>query len=131
MAKLRRHDWRSHRQISCTICDEVLPSRDHIVKHRQATHRMIRRQKCKYFPECLDGDECLFDHAGIASGSSVCPNGKDCVDQSCEFTEQQHKNENRTLCIFQANCNRIGCPYIHNVERRHFLVEDRRQNRRA
>ena len=130
MAKLRRHDWRSHRPIKCTLCDDTLESRQHIVKHRQAMHRMFRRQQCKYFPNCLDGDECIFDHNGKSSASVVCPNGKDCTDQACEFTEQQHRHESIALCMFQANCNRQECPYKHTVQRRHFLEEDKRRSRR-
>ena len=35
MSKLRRHDWRSHRQVSCNICDEVIESRQEISNHRK------------------------------------------------------------------------------------------------
>ena len=38
--KLRRHDWRSHRGIECTICTEKLASREEIKSHRQTKHQM-------------------------------------------------------------------------------------------
>ena len=89
MVKLRRHDWRSHREIKCNICDENLQSRDKISVHRQTKHQMFSRVKCKFYPECIDGDECFFEHnvgsdAPETDGRSYfCPNGENCNDQSC------------------------------------------------
>ena len=122
--KLRRHDWRSHRGIDCTICNEKLLSREEIKGHRQTKHKMFRKIACKFFPDCLDGDECLFEHENLKSDgldSSMCPNGLNCVDQSCVFSEQKHKRSNRELCRYQAKCNRSGCRFTHNVERTAFL----------
>ena len=91
MRKLRKHNWRCHRSIYCTIFAEKLDSRLEIVSYRQNKHQMFRNIACIYFPECFDGDECLFDH-----GSST------------------------VLCRFQSRCNRSGCQYKHNVSRRAF-----------
>ena len=41
MRQLRRHDWRSHRSIECTICSESLGSRQDITSHRQNKHNMF------------------------------------------------------------------------------------------
>ena len=39
MRKLRRHDWRCHRSIECTICSETLDSRQEIAGHRLNKHK--------------------------------------------------------------------------------------------
>ena len=31
MSKLRRHDWRSHREVECNVCGEILESRQIII----------------------------------------------------------------------------------------------------
>ena len=43
MSKLRRHDWRCHRQIECNICGEKLDSRKDISVHRQSKHQMFKK----------------------------------------------------------------------------------------
>ena len=45
MSKLRRHDWRSHRNIDCNICGELLESRKQISEHRRIVHKMTSRFK--------------------------------------------------------------------------------------
>ena len=56
---------------------------------------MFKKVFCKYFPACLDGDECLYEQdkdisvSGENDGLS-CPNGEKCNDQSCKFSEQGH-----------------------------------------
>ena len=62
MSKLRRHDWRSHRQVDCNICGETLQSRQLISEHRQEKHNIFRKLKCKFYPNCIDGSECFFIH---------------------------------------------------------------------
>ena len=124
MSQLRRHDWRSHREIECNICGENIQSRENIKSHRQTKHQMFKRIFCKYFPACLDGEECFFEHKKDFNVSEEydglsCPNGEKCVDQSCKFSEQRHTLT--ILCKFQANCNRLNCQYKHNVPRKAFL----------
>ena len=123
MSKLRRHDWRSHRSIECTICSEILENRQEITKHRQNTHKMFRTLTCKFYPNCYDGDECLFEHVeNMENSQEGCPNGQVCKDQECNFSEKEHINPIRNgLCKFQEKCNRISCPYKHIVLRKHFL----------
>ena len=125
MKKLRRHDWRAHRSIECTICNEMLPSRQDISMHRQAKHRMLRKMVCKFFPDCYDADECLFEHIFISNeenASRWCPRGESCSDQSCLFSENDHRKLDQVLlCKFQASCIRPGCQYRHNVARQAFL----------
>ena len=111
MRKLRRHDWRCHRSIECTICGEELESRQQITNHRQTKHKIFKITSCKFFPACYDGEECFFEHDGKNTG---CPNGISCQDQSCEYSEKDHKIiENKTNCKFQEKCDRSGCRYLH------------------
>ena len=122
MSLLRRHDWRCHRDIDCNMCGENLKSREYIKIHRENKHQIYQRTFCKYFPNCIDGDECLFEHAQEINGSSCCPNGQNCDDQSCKFSEQRHSTA-KVLCKFQTNCNRLNCPYTHSGTRKAFLGE--------
>ena len=129
MSKLRRHDWRSHREIECNICGDKLESRQDISLHRQIEHQMFRKVTCKFFPECIDGDECFFEHkdnnqAEMNKNSKnvdICPNGEKCSDQSCSYSEWKHIKGYNALCKFQANCNRVNCMFVHNVQRKAFL----------
>ena len=123
MRKLRRHDWRAHREIECSICMEMLTSRQELKDHRQQEHKMLRKIPCKFFPECYDGDECLFEHINLINGGTIksCPEGQNCSNQECLFTEKQHRNVNKIICKFQALCNRAGCQFTHKVQRKAFL----------
>ena len=122
MRKLRRHDWRNHRTIQCTICSEMLESRQDMTSHRQNKHKMFRKLPSRYFPDCYDGDECLFDHnIKEETNLSVCPNGQNCVDQSCSYSEQNHRSQRPNLCRFQEKCNRAGCLFKHMCVRNAFL----------
>ena len=78
---------------------------------------------CRYFPECFDGEECLYEHNTAENTGNVCPNGEKCSDQTCLFNEQQHKSPQQMFCRFQLRCNRSGCPYKHSTTRRAFLGE--------
>ena len=60
MSKLRRHDWRSHREVDCSICGDILASRQEIGCHRQNKHQLFRIASCKFYPNCIDGSECFF-----------------------------------------------------------------------
>ena len=65
ISKLRRHDWRSHREVDCTVCGERLESRQNISQHRKDKHQMFKIAKCKFFPQCIDADECFFTHNNV------------------------------------------------------------------
>ena len=129
MSKLRRHDWRSHREIECNICGEILGSRQDISNHRKMKNQIVKRQICKFYPECVDGDECFFVHKNTNEGEPssgrpfnfLCPAGKQCSDQSCQFSEQNHRDINEISCRFQENCNRANCLFKHEVQRKSFL----------
>ena len=127
MTLLRRHDWRSHREVDCNMCGDKIKSRSDIKKHREIKHQISQKVFCKYFPNCLDGEECLFLHESVPGGDSVCPEGEDCNNQSCNFSEQSHL-KTKLLCIFQANCNRLNCPFKHTVPRKAFLGEGFKSN---
>ena len=92
---------------------------------------MFNKVYCRYFPECLDGDECFFEHekdcnVGGANDGSYCLSGEKCNDQSCNFSEQKHSLIKP--CKFQANCTRLNCPFKHNVARKSFLEESSEKN---
>ena len=70
MSKLRRHDWRSHRQIDCNICGENLQSRQEISGHRKSVHQMYRKLKCRFYPDCIDDNKCLFEHEDESDSKS-------------------------------------------------------------
>ena len=132
MSKLRRHDWRSHREIECNICGEMLGSRQEISSHRQIEHQMSNKIICKFYPDCIDGDECFFEHEENRSKTSssnynldseTCPNGGKCDDQSCKFSEWKHLKSSQGLCKFKGNCSRMNCTFVHKVERKAFLGE--------
>ena len=126
MSLLRRHDWRSHREIDCNLCGETIESRQDIKKHRETKHQMFKKVFCKYYPECIDGDECFFEHERESNVYEAyealnCPDGEKCKNQSCNFSEQKHTSI--SICKFQANCNRLNCQFKHNVPRKAFLEE--------
>ena len=127
MNKLRRHDWRSHREIECNICGINLQSRQEISNHRKTEHQMFRRIKCRYYPDCIDEEECFFDHEDNSSSQSeenkngqnrYCTKGEKCQNQSCEVN---HMNVKNVMCRFQAKCNRSECMFKHIMERAAFL----------
>ena len=117
MSKLRRHDWRNHRQIECNICGEILESRQAISNHRKESHNIFRRMKCKYFPNCIDQEECFFIHEDESNQEAdeirqnrYCPESEKCQDQSCKYDESKHQNLNAIL-YFQSKCNKSNCMY--------------------
>ena len=93
MSKLRRHDWRSHREVDCSICGETLSSRQEIGCHRQNEHQLFWIANCKFFPNCIDENECFFKHDqdevhGESNRSKYfCKGGENCSDQSCSVSE--------------------------------------------
>ena len=130
ISKLRRHDWISHREVDCTVCGERLESRQNISQHRKDKHQMFKIAKCKFFPQCIDADECFFTHDNVPNEGETnrfsrnayfCKDGENCEDQSCPISESNHMKSKAVLCRFQANCNRISCSFKHTCERKAFL----------
>ena len=129
MSTLRRHDWRSHRPIDCNICGVKLESRQDISEHRKVEHKMFKRIKCRFYPNCIDQDECFFIHEESVPvqetryrSHGYCPDGLECHNQSCEYSDNNHKNFKEILCRFQARCNRAECEFKHVVDRTAFLA---------
>merc|ERR1712013_203644 len=130
MSKLRRHDWRSHRTVDCSICGLSIESREQITNHRKTEHNMSKKIKCRYFPNCIDEDECFFEHDDEKdkqkeepSGKSrYCLKGENCQDQSCEYSEVNHLNVKNVMCRFQSKCNKSECMFKHIMERASFLT---------
>jgi hypothetical protein len=128
MSKLRRHDWRCHREIECNKCGENIASRQDLKEHRETQHQMRRKVFCRFFPNCMDEEECLYEHEKdfteeLRNGYNFCSNGARCNDQSCRFSEQSHMMD-KMLCKFQANCNRLNCSFKHSAARKAFLEVD-------
>ena len=130
ISKLRRHDWRSHREVDCTVCGERLESRQNISQHRKDKHQMFKIAKCKFFPQCIDADECFFTHNNVPNEGETnrfsrnayfCKDGENFADQSCPISESNHIKSKAVLCRFQANCNRISFSFKHTCERKAFL----------
>ena len=142
MSHLRRHDWRSHRAVDCTICGVNLENRHAITKHRADIHNKYYVAQCKFDVEkkCMDGLECLFTHMTIESkdqpsdGDSQnrsktrnsCKEGKNCQEQNCEYT---HINKQNIQCRFQNKCSRKGCEYNHNMNKNSFFWESQEKRK--
>ena len=62
--------------------------------------------------------------------SKYCPEGDKCEDQSCQYTEANHKNMNSVLCRFQSKCNRSDCVFKHLFEKASFLGDCRANSKR-
>ena len=130
MNKLRRHDWRSHREVECNICDMKIENRAEISSHRRKEHKMFNVAKCRFFPNCIDEEECFFQHEEDSNNKSeafentkskYCPKGETCMDQSCEYNAANHRQIKDVMCRFQNKCNRPECAFKHIVERAAFL----------
>ena len=126
MNNLRRHDWRNHREIECSLCNEMLPSRQAIGEHRRERHEIFTTKICKFFLECYDGDECFFEHKKEENVRNGCPNGQSCADQACKFSAWSHRDTKQILCKFQENCYRKNCIFKH-TEKKSFLGEGARK----
>jgi hypothetical protein len=134
MNKVRRHDWRCHREIECNKCGENIASRQDLKEHRETQHRMLRKVFCRFFPNCMDEEECLYEHEKNdteehRNGNNFCSNGSKCDDQSCRFSEQSHMID-KMLCKFQSNCNRLNCSFKHIATRKAFLEVGPLKNKR-
>ena len=97
--------------VTCNICGDEIESRQKIKEHRETRHNMFRKIMCRFLPDCVDGNECLFSHDQSSDynytqseSNYFCPNGENCTDQSCVFSEARHM-KGRVMCRFQENCN--------------------------
>ena len=93
--------------VPCNICDEQIESRQDISYHRKNKHQIFKTIMCKYFPACFDGEECFFSHDKSnerrnEESSPFCPRGTKCSDQSCNYSEANHKNTDEIECRFQG-----------------------------
>ena len=115
----------------------MIEGRQDIGYHRETKHQIYRKVWCKFYPSCLDGNECFFVHeqtnqngANSEAFSPFCPLGEQCSNQSCGYSESSHKMENEVQCRFQGYCNRKFCTFKHLVERRAFLGESLKRGQR-
>ncbi|GMR59540.1 hypothetical protein PMAYCL1PPCAC_29735 [Pristionchus mayeri] len=86
------------------------------------SHSMIRltnpnkiQERCKFFPNCKEGDECIYFHP-----SRPCTNFPRCSFGSrCMYTHPK--------CKFDAACNNSACPFTHTVHKKAIAVVAPRQ----
>ena len=71
-----------------------IENRAEISSHRRKEHKMFNVAKCRFFPNCIDEEECFFQHEEDSNNkyeafenakSKYCPKGETCMDQSCEY----------------------------------------------
>ena len=89
---------------------------------------MFRKTKCRYYPNCIDQEECFFvqeeetdSRENLYRQERYCPEGENCINQSCKYDESKHKNMKDILCRFQERCTKSECAYKHEAERSSFL----------
>ena len=90
---------------------------------------MSRKVKCRYYPNCIDGNKCFFVHKENENKqpeerrgkSRYCLKGENCEDQSCEYSEINHLNVKNVMCRYQEKCNKTECMFKHNMERVSFV----------
>ena len=91
---------------------------------------MFRKIKCRYYPNCIDEEECFFVHQEEINSDlgeeklrqeKYCPEGENCHNQSCNYGENKHKNLKNILCRFQQRCDKPECIYKHVADRASFL----------
>ncbi|CAO0798851.1 unnamed protein product [Mucor circinelloides] len=79
-----------------------------------------KQERCKYWPNCKNGDNCTFFHP-----TSVCPDFPNCPKKASECLGihpevakpalQQHTAKLPFPCKFFPYCSNPVCPYIHPV----------------
>lgn len=86
------------------------------------------KRKCKYFPNCNSGNECLYFHPSeiciyfpscsygpkcmyIHSSKMIpCRYGSECKRPSCSF---EHSTESVQVCRFDLECTKVNCKFRH------------------
>ena len=100
---------------------------------------MYRKLKCRFYPDCIDENECFFEHEDESDSKSseneqrqsrYCPAGDKCENQSCEYNEMNHMKMKNIMCRFQSNCNRSECVFKHVIERASFLENCTQKSKR-
>ena len=61
---------RASRKRECNICGENLQSRQEISVHRKSAHQMYRKIICRFYPDCIDDNKCLFEHEDESDSKS-------------------------------------------------------------
>ena len=61
---MKRHIWRAHTPIECSLCGTNIESRQGLKHHKEYIHKVTKSFECKHAKEgkCMDGEECLFSH---------------------------------------------------------------------
>ena len=83
---------------------------------------MDSKIKCKFYPNCLNKDECFFVHDEESKQDEeedkYCIEGDNCKNQSCE---REHRSTNNILCRYQSKCSKSTCRFKHMAEKASFL----------
>ncbi|CAO3617358.1 unnamed protein product [Mucor fragilis] len=83
-------------------------------------HHDNKQERCKYWPNCKNGDDCTFVHP-----TSICPDFPKCPKKASEClgihpeiskpVSQPHTAKLPYPCKFFPYCNNPVCPYMHPI----------------
>ncbi|KAL9543963.1 hypothetical protein MBANPS3_007867 [Mucor bainieri] len=83
-------------------------------------HHNNKQERCKYWPNCMHGDNCTFVHP-----TSICPDFPNCPKKASECLGihpeiskpalQPHTAKLPYPCKFFPYCNNPVCPYMHPI----------------
>ncbi|KAF1804901.1 CCCH-type zinc finger transcription factor [Mucor lusitanicus] len=83
-------------------------------------HHSNKQERCKYWPNCKNGDNCTFVHP-----TTICPDFPNCPKKASECLGihpelgqaalQPHTAKLPYPCKFFPYCNNPVCPYIHPI----------------
>ena len=95
---MKRHMWRAHTPIECSLCGANLESRQGLKHHKEDIHKVTKTLECKHAKDgnCLDGEECLFNHDGKLNESIL----------------SENKNESELMSSIQCKM----CPNLYESE---------------
>ena len=129
--EIKRHIWRSHQEVECILCGQVLCSRQELEKHKRQSHGITKIKPCRFWSSggCVDGDECLFSHETIPNTfyninetpeadlkkDKYCKMGIKCARQ-CGISDEGHKKVKNILCKFNKKCTKQQCYFKHTAE---------------
>ena len=82
--RLVRHIIEAHR-ITCYTCKDTFISFSEMIEHRRVNHPSTK--KCNTFPECVNGDRCLYTHEGsVVSSEKVKAHSSQSHGEEVKFT---------------------------------------------
>ncbi|XP_060685299.1 zinc finger CCCH domain-containing protein 14 isoform X1 [Hemiscyllium ocellatum] len=130
---------RKYRLSAQNAAEPLKESDEEIDDHNFQVKRQKVLERCKYWPACKNGDECMYHHP-VASCKTfpkckfgdkclfIHPNCKydsKCIRPDCPYTHASKRttvvqkqpapatNPSSSLCRFFPDCKKIECPFIH------------------